>query len=100
MGEVWQEVDCPQHDVDLHDDDVVHAGQQFYCVACGGTHIAVAGLVETYIETEGLRGYPDLPATAGDLRQLREAVRGPVMHDEEGAYLMIGGARIHLYEAA
>ncbi|NLZ12383.1 MAG: hypothetical protein GX086_13780 [Alcaligenaceae bacterium] len=70
MIEIWQEVNCPQHDVDLFGDDLVYAGQEFHCVACGGTHVAAPGLVATYVEINGVQSYPELPASAEELRAL------------------------------
>lgn len=70
MIEIWQEVNCPQHDVDLFGDDLVYAGQEFHCVACGGTHLAALGLVETFVEINGVQSYPGLPASAEELHAL------------------------------
>lgn len=68
--EVWQEVDCPQHDYDLFDTSMVHAGQEFDCLACGGRHIASNGLIEMYERHDGVLLRVALPRTAEDMRTL------------------------------
>ncbi|NLZ12195.1 MAG: hypothetical protein GX086_12795 [Alcaligenaceae bacterium] len=72
MIEIWQEVNCPQHDYDIFGDDMVHYGQKFRCLACGDEHVAVPGLVATYIQIGSVMGFPDLPATPEALDLLRQ----------------------------
>lgn len=73
--EVWQQYDCPVQgsDMDLFDGDMVHKGQAFHCTHCGGSHVAGFGVdIETFVEIDGERQYPDLPETAEDLRRLKD----------------------------
>jgi len=69
--DVWQEVNCPQHDYDIFGDDMVYEGQTFDCLACGSTHIAKSGLVETFRMEGGEMAFPDLPKTPEELRALK-----------------------------
>lgn len=72
--EVWQSYDCPvqRTDMDLFDEDMVFKGQAFDCAHCGGRHVAGFGVdIETFIEVDGERRFPDLPETAEDLERLK-----------------------------
>ncbi len=68
----WQEYDCPiqQTDMDLHDDQMVHHGQSFYCCHCGRNHVAGT---EVTVNTHNSHGqFVELPANAQELQALRQ----------------------------
>ena len=68
----WQEYDCPiqQADTDLHDDDMVHAGQTINCSWCGDQH--PAEIAQTYDHN---RNVVPLPVNAAALAALWAAAK-------------------------
>lgn len=70
--EVFQQYDCPQGmDFDLEGERLVFKGATIQCSGCGRVHIAGQDVaVETIVDEDGERSYPDLPETAEELRKL------------------------------
>ena len=71
--DIWQDYDCPNCpiDIDLHDVDILAAGEQCYCSGCGHMHAAEDLNLQTYIRLSLDSEEIDFRGVPKDARRLR-----------------------------